>query len=215
MKNRGADILLATLSASVGGLLGCAAGPEVVYERLLQVDSTRICYSFVEAITVAPPTQIVKNIEQEVLLEESDPVFDVGWTISYYDVLRFEGLPGKRYCLRVQSLCHCFAFTKTLVLPYVYVVSAIGDSLGEGPGELHAMEPTMTLPIHLNGSFDFSVGETGSCYVLILADNRGPGRPSASWQSRFLGADGIDYELQGDVVASPVGEVRVTIEDVK
>jgi hypothetical protein len=215
MKNCAANILLAALSAAGGGLLGCASGPQVVFDRLLQVDSTRICYSFVEAITVAPPTQIVKNIELEVLLEESDPVFDVGWTISYYKVLRFEGLPGRRYSLRVRSLCHCFAFTKTLVLPYVYVVSAIGDSLGEGPGELHAMEPTMTLPIHLNGSFDFSVGETGLCYLLILADNSEPGRPSASWQSRYPGADGIDYELRGDIVASPVGEVRVTIGDAK
>ncbi len=197
------------------GLLGCAAEPLTAYNELQQVDEGRISYTFTEAITAATPIQIVKNIEAEIALESSDLVFDAGWTFSYYKSLRFDGIPGARYRCRVRSTCSCFGFMKTLVLPYMYVISAFGDSLGEGPDELVAREPTLTLPIHLEGRFDFVPGENGSCYLLIIGDNREPGSPSTAWEGTYLGSEGEEFSVRSDVVASPVGTVRVLIEEAK
>jgi hypothetical protein len=168
--------------------------------------------TFNEALAAVRIETAIPGNETKISVTESDRVFDTGWTLSYFKILLMEGVPGRQYHCTIRSYCDCIGLTKTLLVPYVYAVDELGDSLGEGPGNLTERDPTLLLPMCLEGSFDLVAGSSGKCYFLVLADNRDTGQPVASWHTPYISSDGTEMELEADIVSSPVGTVRLEVK---
>jgi hypothetical protein len=212
VKILGLSSTLSTSCACLALLIGCAANPHAVYERLYAVERSRVLSTFNEALAAVRIETAIPGNETKISVTESDRVFDAGWTLSYFKILLMEGVPGRHYHCTIRSICDCFGLTKTLLVPYVYAVDELGDSLGEGPQNLTAKDPTLSLPIHLEGSFDLVAGSSGKCYFLVLADNRYTGQPATDWHTSYTFSDGTERELEADIVISPVGTVRLEVE---
>jgi hypothetical protein len=212
VKIPGLSPTLSISCACLGLFIGCAANPHAVNERLHAVERSRVFSTFNEALAAARIETAIPGNEIKISVTESDRVFDAGWTLSYFRILLMEGVPRRHYRCTIKSICDCFGLTKTLPVPYVYVVDELGNSLGEGPHNLTPRDATLTLPIHLEGGFDLVAGSSGRCYFLVLADNRDTGQPVTNWHTRHTSSDGTEMELQGDIVSSPVGTVRLEVE---
>jgi hypothetical protein len=168
--------------------------------------------TFNEALAAVRMETVIPGNVTKISVTESDRVFDAGWTLSYFKILLMEGVPGRQYHCTIRSYCDCIGLTKTLLVPYVYAVDELGDSLGEGPGNLTERDPTLLLPMCLEGSFDLVAGSSGKCYLLVLADNRDTGQPVSSWHDKYTTSDGTEMDLQADIVSSPVGTLRLEVE---
>lgn len=205
--------------ATVGLLCGCSAAPEAVYERLLSVSDNLVSYTFDDAIGAAEVITLTPGKEQEILISESDPVFDAGWTRSYFKILVMEGKPGRSYLVTVQSFCNYFGSPKTILSPYVIAFDDRGEVLAEGPVVMKPYHKEYTPDYHLEGKFVLLTGKQKRVYLLLFGDNRDVGSRPELWRNRSLerDEDGVFYETMTEieVVSHPEGEVRLKVEEIE
>lgn len=204
-------------STTVALLSGCTAAPQAVNERLLIVNDSRVSYTFDDALAAATVIALIPEKEQEILISESDPVFDAGWTRSYFRVLAMEGKPGESYLVTVRSVCNCSGPLKTILSPYVIAFDDRGEVLGEGPDAMKSYFRGHTLHYHLEGKFDMLTGTQKSVYLLVFGDNRDVGSTVGLWQNRSMVFDeeGVSYETvtESEIVSYPEGNVRLKVEE--
>jgi hypothetical protein len=203
--------------ATVALLLGCAPAPEAVYKRLLSVDNNLVSYTVDDALAAAKVIMLVPGREQEILISESDPVFDAGWTRSYFRVLAVEGRPGRSYLVTVRSICNCLVPLKTILPPYVVAVDDRGEVLGEGPVTLELFRREYGLEYHLEGKFDLLTGTRERVYLLVFGDNRNAGSGVGFWvissSSYDHESDSYETTTENEIVSNPVGIVRLKVEE--
>jgi hypothetical protein len=213
----GLSSTLVFCSASLALHVGCAAAPQAVYERLLSVNDSLVSYTFDDAIAATKVITLIPGKEKEILVSEADPVFDAGWTRSYFKVLVMEGKPGKSYLVTVRSICNCIGPSKTVLSPYVIAFDDRGEILGEGPVAMRSYLRGHTLHYHLEGTFDLLTGTQKSVYLLVFGDSRDVGSTLGFWVNKSLVFDeeGYSHEevTESEIVSYPEGIVSLKVEE--
>src|SRR6478752_7884271 len=120
------------------------------------------------------------------------------------------GHAGQKFELQVWSICKCFGFDKTIIVPKILVLSngkplfTQSNSVGKDAAGLTPLHYETTL----TGSFD----SDGPAYVLLYGDsgNAGSTVVTVDGGTAYVAATGTSIDIGTfDITKSPVGNISV------
>lgn len=158
-----------------------------------------------QAVPLAPGKKVKRSITS------NSPVLELDGHRVAYDLYSMSGSTGKNFKLVVWSICKCFGFDKTIIVPKIVVVSH-GNPL---PTEISTVGKAAAglTPLHyettLTGTFD---GD-GVAHVLLYGDSGEVGSTVTKTGESASYAAGMIINIGSfDITKSPVGNISIELQ---
>ena len=194
-------------------LIPCSAADKAKKQESALLQQTVSAHSVEEAIASTPPVALMpgKKIKRPITL--ANPVLETEGRRVLYDLYSMKGHSGSSFQLMVWSICKCFGFDKTIIVPKVLVLSNGKpvplqiDSVGKAAAGITPLHYETTL----KGSFD----SDGVFYVLLYGDSGDVGSTvtTAEGGASYVAATGTMINIGSfDITKSPVGTIAIELQ---